>query len=65
VPLLVLQTCPEEPAVQSVPPVTQAEPSALQVVATLPLQPGWFGVQTRALQVVVAVSQYWLDEQGE
>ena len=65
VPVLVLQTFPEEPAVQSMPPVTQPEPSALQVVATLPLQPGWFGVQTRALQVAVALSQYWEDEQVE
>ena len=65
VPVLGLQSFPEEPAGQSTPPVTQPEPSALQVVATLPLQPGWFGVQTRALQVAVALSQYWEDEQVE
>jgi len=33
------------------------EPSALHVVATLPLHAGWLGVQTRALHVAVGASQ--------
>jgi hypothetical protein len=31
----------------------------------LPLHAGWLGVQASVLQLVVAASQYWLDEQDE
>ena len=43
---------------QSVPPTTKPEPSALHVVATLPLQAGMLAVQTLVLHVPVAASQY-------
>src|SRR5262245_46166122 len=42
---------------QSVPPGMNPEPSALQVVKTLPLQAGMLGVQTFALHRPVAASQ--------
>jgi hypothetical protein len=59
------QTKPE--SMQSSPPSRYPEPSALQVVASVPLQAAVSGVQSRVRQVAVPVdvSQNWVERQVE
>ena len=42
------------------PPTTKPDPSALQVVRTLPLHAAAFSVQSLVLHVPVAASQNWV-----